>query len=144
MPYWDTSTLAKFYVSEPDTSLFEAHLAATGPAVTSTLTRYELFRVAARKEAEGFIAAGTAEAIFARFLAEVESAKVTLIPIDQAVEDRFRALVLKLHRLNPPVVGRTLDCIHIAAAEVGKADEVVATDVGLRKAAAALGLKLFP
>ena len=144
MPYWDTSTLAKFYVSEPDTSLFEAHLAATGPAMTSTLTRWELFRVAARKEAAGFIAAGTAEAIFARFLADVESARVTLIPLDQTVEDRFRAVVLKLHRLSPPVVGRTLDCIHIAAAEVSMADEVVATDMGLRKAAGALGLKLFP
>ena len=105
MRYWDTSTLAKFYVSEPDTSLFEAHLDATGPAVTSTLTRWELFRVAARKEAAGFIAAGTTEAIFARFLADVESAKVTLIPLDQAVEDRFRAVVLKLHRLNPPWLG---------------------------------------
>jgi hypothetical protein len=28
MRYWDTSTLAKLYFSEPDSSFFEAYLAA--------------------------------------------------------------------------------------------------------------------
>jgi predicted nucleic acid-binding protein len=46
--------------------------------------------------------------------------------------------------LKPPVVARTLDCIHIATAELISAEEVVVTDVGFRKAASALGLKIFP
>src|ERR1017187_1472948 len=144
MRYWDTSTLAKLYVVEPDSKIFETHLAATGTAVTSELARWELFRVAARKEAEGFIGAGKAEIIFTRFLADVSAGKVTLVPFDERVENRYRELVLRLHRLKPPVVARTLDCIHIATAELISAAEVVVTDAGFRKAASTLGLKIFP
>jgi hypothetical protein len=39
MHYWDTSTLAKLYVSEPDSAQFVAHLRATGPVTTSDLAR---------------------------------------------------------------------------------------------------------
>jgi len=125
MRYWDTSTLAKLYFSEPDSSFFEAHLAA-------------------RKEAEGFIGAGKAEIIFARFLADVSAGKVTLVPFDEMVESHYRNLVLRLHRLKPPVVARTLDCIHVATAELINAEAVVVTDAGFRKAADVLGLKIFP
>jgi hypothetical protein len=45
MHYWDTSTLVKLYVSESDSPLFVAHLAATGPATSSELARWELFRL---------------------------------------------------------------------------------------------------
>ncbi len=144
MHYWDTSTLAKLYVSEPDSKIFEAHLAATGTAVTSELARWELFRVAARKEAEGLIGAGDTEIIFARFLTDVSAGKVTLVPFSETVENRYRDLVLRLHRLKPPIVARTLDCIHIATAELIGAEEVVVTDAGWRKAASAIGLKVFP
>jgi predicted nucleic acid-binding protein len=144
MHYWDTSTLAKLYVGEPDSNIYEVHLAATGAAVTSELARWELFRVAARKEAEGVICAGKAEVVFSRFLADVLAGRVTLVPFDEAVENQFRDLVLRLHRLKPPIAARTLDCIHIATAELNGAVEVVATDIGLRKAASAIGLKIFP
>jgi predicted nucleic acid-binding protein len=144
MRYWDTSTLAKLYVSEPDSKIFETHLSATGTAVTSELARWELFRVAARKEAQGFVGAGTADIIFARFLADVAAGKMTLVPFDEAVESRYRHLVLQLHRLKPPLVARTLDCIHLATAVLVGAEEVVVTDAGFRKAAAVIGLKVFP
>jgi predicted nucleic acid-binding protein len=144
MQYWDTSTLAKLYVSEPDSARFAAYLAATGPAATSELTRWEFFRVLARKEAEGLIPTGTAEAIFGSFLADVAAGKVTLVPMNSPAETRFQQLVLRLHRLSPPLVVRTLDGIHIAAADLHGADALVATDTNMRKCAAALGLKLYP
>jgi len=144
MHYWDTSTLAKLYISEPDSTLFEGHLASAGTAVTSELTRWEFFRVAARKEAEGYIGAGKAEVVFARFLADVAVGRVTLLPFDETLENRYRDLVLRLHRLKPPIMSRTLDCMHLATAELTGAEEMVATDAGLRKAAGALGIKIFP
>ena len=61
MQYWDTSTLAKLYVSESDSAQFAAYLAATGPVTTSELARWELFRVLARKEAESMLPTGAAE-----------------------------------------------------------------------------------
>jgi uncharacterized protein with PIN domain len=144
MQYWDTSTLAKLFVGEPDSGQFAAYLAATGPITTSELTRWELFRVLARKEAEGLISPGAAEAIFPSFLADVAAGKVRLIPMSASVETRFRQLVLRLHRLNPPLVVRTLDAMHLATADLQGTDVLVATDTRVRKCAAAIGLKLYP
>ena len=144
MQYWDTSTLAKLYVSEPDSAQFAAYLAATGPITTSELARWELFRVLARKEAEGLIPTRAAEAIFARFLADISAGKVTLVPMSAPVETRFQQLLLRLHRLKPPLAVRTLDGVHIATADLHGADALVATDTNMRKCATAIGLKLHP
>lgn len=144
MHYWDTSTLVELYVSEADSPQFTAHLVATGPATTSELARWEMFRGFARKEADQVVATGAAEAVFARFEADVASGRVTLLPMSAAIEERFRKPALKLHRLAPPVFTRTLDAIHLATAELHQADQFVATDVNLRKCAAAIGLKVFP
>ena len=124
MHYWDTSRLVKLYVSELDSPQFTAHLVSTGPTMTSELARWEIFRVFARKEADKVIAAGGAEAVFATFETDVASGRVTLLPMSAAIEERFRKLALKLHRLTPPVF--------------------VAMDGNLRKCAAAIGLKVFP
>jgi len=144
MHYWDTSTLAKLYVAEADSPQFVARLAATGPATTSELARWELFRVLVRKEAKKLIATGSAEVIFSQFETDVAAGRVTLLPMDAATEGQFRTLTLQLHRLSPPLLTRTLDAIHLATAKLHQADEVVVTDINLRKSAAALGLKVFP
>lgn len=144
MNYWDTSTLVKLYVAEPDSAQFVSHLAATGSATSSALARWEIFRVFARKEADNMITSGAAEAIFARFETDVAAGRIVLLPMDSAVEERFRNLTLRLYRLTPPVFTRTLDAIHLATADIHAATELVATDVNLRKCAVAIGLKVFP
>lgn len=144
MHYWDTSALAKLYVSEPDSALFSAHVSATGAVTSSELTRWEIFRVLERKELERQIPPGAADAIFKRFLADLAAGSVALIPMSPAVEERFRRLVPQLHRLTPPLITRTLDGIHLATADLHRAAEVVATDANFRKCAVALGLKVFP
>ena len=144
MHYWDTSTLAKLYVNEPDSSQFANHLATTGVITSSELARWELFRVLARKEAGTLIPAGAREAIFSKFEADVTSGRVNLLSMTEAVEDRFRKMVVRLHRLSPPLIVRTLDGIHIATADLHGADELVATDSNMRKCAIAVGLKIYP
>jgi uncharacterized protein with PIN domain len=84
MYYWDTSTLAKLYVAESDSAQFQSHLAATGSATTSVLARWEIFRLFARKESESLIIPGAAEAIFAKFEADVAAGRVVLLPMDGA------------------------------------------------------------
>lgn len=87
MHYWDTSTLAKLYVAESDSPQFSAHWTQTGVITTSALTRWELFCVLARKEADGLISSGAAEIIFKEFLADVGGGVVVLLPMNGAVEE---------------------------------------------------------
>jgi predicted nucleic acid-binding protein len=144
MHYWDTSTLAKLYVAEADSDHFSAHWSQTGAITTSPLARWELFCVLARKEADGLIPAGAAEIIFNEFLADVASGTVVFVPMQEAEEDRFRNLVLRLSRLKPPSFTRTLDGIHLATADLHGATELVCTDLNMRRCAAAIGLPVYP
>ena len=51
MQYWDTCTLLKLYVPEPDSAQFAAHVHA--PLIfTSELAHWELLRAIVRKEME--------------------------------------------------------------------------------------------
>ena len=144
MHFRDTSALVNLYVSEPDSLQFVAHLAATGPATSSELARWEILRAFARKEADKVITTGAAETVFAKFSADVASGRITFLPMNGDTEDHFRKLTLMLHRLTPPLFTRTLDAIHLATAQLHQAVELVATDVNLRKCAVAVGLKIFP
>ena len=144
MQYWDTATLAKLYVSEPDSAQFSAHMVATGPITTSELTRWELFRVLAGKEADGLVPARAGEALFASFMADAATGQVQLLPMSPLLETRFQQLVLRLCHLSPALLVRTLDGIHLATADLYGADMLVTTDTALRKCAAAIGLKLYP
>jgi uncharacterized protein with PIN domain len=144
MHYWDTSALAKLYVAELDSSQFSARWSQSGTITTSTLARWELFCVLARKEADGLIPSGAAEIIFNEFLADVGGGAVVLVPMQEAEEDRFRNLVLRLYRSRPPLFTRTLDGIHVATAVLHGAIEFVCTDLNMRKCAAASGLAVYP
>lgn len=108
------------------------------------LFRWELFRVIARKEADGAIQSGTAEKVFAGFEQDVAGGKVLLAPLDQKVEQQFRQLVSEVHRQKTEVLIRTADAIHIATAQLHNAVEFVVTDTTMRKCARAVGLKIFP
>jgi hypothetical protein len=55
MSYWDTSTLSKLYIPEPDSSDFEKKAANEPTIFTARIALYEMRRVAFRKEIEGFI-----------------------------------------------------------------------------------------
>ena len=136
--------MVKLYVAEFDSTQFAGYLAVSGQATTSELARWEMLRVFARKAADQAIASGAAEAVFARFEADVTLGRVTLLPMDLAIEEHFRQLALRLHRFTPPVLTRTLDAIHLATADFYVADQLVANDGNLRKCAAAIGWKVFP
>jgi predicted nucleic acid-binding protein len=144
MHYWDTSTLAKLYVAESDSPQFSAHWAQSGAITTSTLARWELFCLLARKESDGLIPSGAAEVIFNEFLADVASGAVVLVPMQEAEECRFRNLVLRLYRSKPPLLTRTLDGIHVATADLHGATEFVSTDLNMRRCAVAIGLAVYP
>jgi hypothetical protein len=103
-----------------------------------------IFRVFSRKEADKALAPGAAEILFAKFETDVAAGRIMLMPMDATLEERFRSLTLRLHRLALPVFTRTLDAIHLVTADIHGAKELIATDLNLRKCATAIGLGVFP
>jgi hypothetical protein len=86
MSYWDTSALGKLYLSEPDSSDF-LHKAANEPIiVTAKLTLIEMRRVAFRKESEGFIQAGSAEAVLNQMNQDIAAGEIQIVEMDARVE----------------------------------------------------------
>lgn len=98
MIYLDTSALAKLVVDESESAALAEWLDARADEVlcTSTLTRVELLRAAARHSEQ---AVPHAHGILA---------ELALIPMDSAVVDVASAL--------PPKELRSLDAVHIASA----------------------------
>ena len=144
MSYWDTSTLGKLYLPEPDSADF-AQKAAADPAIaTSKLALYEMRRVAFRKESEGFIQAGTAESVLAQVNQDIAAGQIRIVEIDARVEAEFNGIMATCYRHTPPLPIRTLDAVHLASARADNQSELVATDKRMRDAAKFLSLFLFP
>jgi predicted nucleic acid-binding protein len=144
MSYWDTSTLGKLYLPEPDSADF-AQKAAVDPAIATTrLALYEMRRVAFRKESEGFIQAGTAESVLAQVNQDIAAGQIRIVEMDTRVEAEFNGIMATCYRHTPPLPIRTLDALHLASARADNQIELVATDKRMRDAAKLLGLALFP
>jgi len=144
MSYWDTSTLGKLYLPEPDSANF-AQKAATDPAIATTrVALYEMRRVAFRKESEGFIQAGTAESVLAQVNQDIAAGHIRIVELDARVEAEFNGIMATCYRQTPPLLIRTLDALHLASARADNQTELVATDKRMRDAAKFLGLSLFP
>ena len=144
MSYWDTSTLGKLYLPEPDSADF-AQKAALDPAIATTrLALYEMRRVAFRKESEGFIQTGTAESVLAQVNQDIAAGQIRIVEMDARVEAEFNGIMATCYRHTPPLPIRTLDALHLASARADNQIELVATDKRMRDAAKLLGLSLFP
>jgi predicted nucleic acid-binding protein len=143
--YWDSSALAKLYAKEPDSPTFEqfAMSAQTVP-ITSRLALYEIQTTLRRKEAEGTLTSGAAEANYQRLTQDAAAGHIRVIEFSPDVEREFQTVLTRCFQHVPPFLVRTLDAIHLSSALVAVETEFVATDRRLRDAALFLGLKVFP
>ena len=141
MIYWDTSALAKLYVSEPDSADFEQHAAAASQIAVSATGRLELRAVLRRREAEGSISDGATSLLHRSFCDLIASGRFLEQTVTPVLEAEYFASCLS-H--TPPIFLRTNDALHLAAARCAKENEVVTTDKGQRKAAIFLGFTVFP
>jgi predicted nucleic acid-binding protein len=144
MSYWDTSALGKLYLPEPDSADFLGKAANEPVIVTARLALIEMRRVAFRKESEGFIQAGTAEAVLNQMNQDIAAGEIRIVEMDARVEAVLNTIMATCYRRTPPLPLRTLDAIHLTAAQVAGETELVATDRRLREAAKLLGFSLFP
>lgn len=144
MSYWDTSALAKLYVQEVDSAVFESHAANHPSIVVSETGRLELRAVLRRREAEGALSPGATETLYASFCALISSCQFTEEVITPELESEYYNILDSCLGQSPPIFLRTNDALHLAAAGRAKQSEVVSTDKGLRKAALFLGFTVFP
>lgn len=143
MSYWDTSALVKLYLVEPDSALFES-FAVASPIVTGTIAQHELHTVFRRREAEGAIAAGGAAALYQRLTTDVARGMLRVHSDSQALEQEFTIVLERVFSRTPPLLLRTNDALHLAAALAAGESEFVTADVRQREAAEFLGFKLRP
>ena len=144
MSYWDTSTLGKLYLPEPDSADFVQKAAVDPTIATTRLALYEMRRVAFRKESEGFIQPGTAESVLAQVNQDIAAGQIRIVEMDARVEAEFNGIMATCYRHTPPLLIPTLDALHLASARADDQIELVATDKHMREAAKLLGLSLFP
>jgi hypothetical protein len=96
------SALAKLFVAEADSTLFEQHAEqAPGPTVTAEITIHEMRRVAFRKEAAGVLQPGTAEATLADVDADADAGSIEVVEQNDAVEKEFDQVMAAYYRRNP-------------------------------------------
>jgi predicted nucleic acid-binding protein len=144
MSYWDTSTLGKLYLPEPDSSDFVQKAAVEPVIVTSKLTLYEMRRVAFRKESDGLIPAVTAESVLSQMEQDIGAGEIHVVEVSAAVEVEFNGIMVTCYRRTLPLPIRTFDALHLASARAAGETELVATDKRMRAAAKLLGFALFP
>ncbi len=136
--YIDTSLLAAYYTPEPLSDAVEKFLIKQERPAVSSLIELELFSSLSRKVREEGLDPADARKVGARFLAHLESGFFTRLPVEAG---HYRLARDWLGLFNTSL--RSLDALHLAIAS--NAGLVVATaDMGLAKAARALGLDVLP
>ena len=134
--YLDTSALAKWYIAETGSEAFAEFIADVPDAVTCRLTVVELRCLLARRRRAGLLATEVEAFAYRRFTEQVAAGYVRVEPVSDA---RLLEALELIERISE-VPLRTLDALHLAAAEAAGATTVATADAVLRRAAEAVGM----
>lgn len=144
MAHWDTSALLKLYVAEADSAHFAGVAGASSQIVTAFIGKHEARTAMRRREAEGVLAPGGADASYQRLCQDVAAGKIEIVAESDDLEAAFGDIVNQCLSAVPPVMIRTNDALHLAAAKVANETEFVSADKNQRTAAAFLGFTVLP
>jgi predicted nucleic acid-binding protein len=144
MSYWDTSSLVKLSIAEPDSVQFQQLAACAARIVTANIARLEARTVFRRREAEGALPAGEASVLSAEMDRDVADGRVAIQAADAEVEREFANVLEKCFSQTPPVFIRTNDALHIASAIVAGEAEFITADLRQRAAVQLMGLTAQP
>ena len=138
--YLDTCILVKLLVVEPDSEFFARELSGQ-PLVTSELAYTELFSALLACERAGKISGADRRRAWREFETRVAAEEIRLQPLSFVT---LRKAAQLLERCHPRVPLRSLDAIHLAAADLCQDFPLATTDARLRSAAQLLRFELFP
>ena len=134
--YVDTSALAKRYLNEARSGEVDEFLAEQSLLLVTSLTRAEMRSLLARRRRERDLDAGLEGRVFATFLDDIRQGHLVEHPLSGAMLDGAVNLIGQL----PAFPLRTLDALHIAAAQQLGAERLATADAVMRDAAAELGI----
>lgn len=133
----DTSALAKRYLHEPRSDDVDAFLAEQTLLVITTLTTVEMRSLLARRRRLRELDAVLEAQVFAAFLDDVRQGWLIEHELSRPVLQGAVNLIAQL----PGVALRSLDAMHLAAAQQLGSEVLVTADAQMRAAAAELGLR---
>ena len=138
MIFCDTSTLAKFYLLEPEMPAVRAVFEAAPKICASELARVEVMAVFHRRLREKKCSRPDFQNAINQFIRDDLADYWTWLPLAPAITE---AAARTFMTLSPAVFLRASDCIHIATALHNKFDTIHTHDIHQAAAAATLGLK---
>ncbi len=136
--YLDTSALAKWYINEPGSELFEAFIQTQSDAVISRLTATELRCLLARRRRTGDLGVDFERDAFASFERDITAGHLRVHPCGDAL---FVEAINLIERLEPYAL-RTLDALHLALALDAGTPVLATADKIMARAGAALGFEI--
>lgn len=136
--YFDTGSLAKWYINEAKSDDVEKYIQQHGPVSISDLTIVEMRCLLARRRREKHITAKIEMEIFATFQEDIRRRFLICHPFpgDSA------AGAVNLMSLLSDIPVRTLDALHLMIAKELSSDILATSDDVIAKGAKALGLKV--
>ena len=137
MLFCDTSTLAKYYVPEPESGAVCARLDAEDQVVLSELARAELMGVFHRRLRERTWRRNEFLTVVRQFSTDEAAGYWTWIPLESAIVEQ---VVRTYATLPKDVFLRTADCLHLVTALRHGFTEIHTHDAHQREGAPALGL----
>jgi predicted nucleic acid-binding protein len=145
MAFWDTSALLKLYVRERDSDRFH-DLMQSLPEKTaiSQFTLAEMHRALWAKVFARAVPANFAQKAYRELRADVETARLDIVPFGRAVQEEFDRIIPICYRASPQVPIRTLDGLILASALIARTVRLVSTDSRMRAAGTLLGLHVLP
>ena len=136
--YLDTSVLAKWYFSEPNSEQVSDYIIGLDSAVISTLTKTEMRCLLARRKRMQEFGADLEGQIYATFLDDIAQGHLTLLK----VEDKHLETATNLISILPNHALRTLDALHLAIAQHHGLPVIATADKLFANAAEVLGFKV--
>jgi len=136
--YFDTSSLAKWYINESKSDDVEKYIQQHGPVSISDLTVVEMRCLLARRRREKNITAKIEMEIFSTFQEDIRRRFLICHPFPADLA----AGTVNLMSLLSDIPVRTLDALHLMIANELSTDILATSDDVMAKGAKALGLKV--
>jgi predicted nucleic acid-binding protein len=137
MLFCDTSTLAKYYVAEPESDAVRARLDAEDQVLLSELARAELMGVFHRRLRDRRWDRNEFTVLVRQFSTDEVSGHWTWVPLEGGIVEQ---VVRTYTTLPEDVFLRTADCLHLVTALRHGFAEIHTHDLHQRRGASALGL----